>query len=689
MALKNDGTVWAWGYNGIGQLGTGTYNSVNTPVQVTGSGGVGFLTGIVAIAAGQMHSLALKNDGTIWAWGNNYYGQLGIGVSDSVAHMTPVQAAVTGTVTAIAAGQNHSLALTNNNSLWTWGYNERGELGNGTSNNTSIPTNITSSGPIVSFASASESVAETSGPVAITAWLLVPSLNKVSVPFTKAIAAGGGTTAMSGTDYTLSISSPLTIPAGQTSASIVVNPINSSIYRGNRSFVLNMGTPTNAVLGGGTSNTFTITDTNPIPVIQFSGTGTTIMEPLTSSTAISIPATISGTAGIWQAGSISVDGASTAVKGTDYTLSSPFWEEFPIGITQSYAPNATITIPNRPGWQGNRTIVLTTISQGIKSTYTVTILEREPKPVSITAQVATQTVNWGQPVTFSVGADGTQPTYQWYRNGKAISGGTNSSYTLPATSAVDDKATFYVMVSNSASTVVTSATAALTVVSQAPPSVSISKPLNGEVLTPAPLDMAIWMNSWSPGSISKVAFYAGTTKIGETQGTNFNWTNVASGTYTLTLQATDNQGQTTTSAPVTVTVTQPLSFSAWASNKGLSGANALDTASPAKDRISNLMKYALGLDPNKALSSVTMTDGTNPGMPKVALEGSNLTLLYQKDTTKADLTYTVEASTDLANWDPASVSEILQSTSGAIETRKASVLMGTAPKKFIRLKVSH
>ena len=87
---------------------------------------------------------------------------------------------------------------------------------------------------------------------------------------------------------------------------------------------------------------------------------------------------------------------------------------------------------------------------------------------------------------------------------------------------------------------------------------------------------------------------------------------MVSGTYTLTVQATDNQGQTTTSAPVMVTALQPLSFSLWVSNKGLGGANALDTAFPAKDGISNLMKYALGLDPHKALSSATMTDGTNP-----------------------------------------------------------------------------
>ena len=79
LALKSDGTVWAWGKNDYGQLGEGTTTDRNAPVQVKGIGGSGYLTDIVDIEAGKFHSIALKSDGTVVAWGNNSAGCLGDG----------------------------------------------------------------------------------------------------------------------------------------------------------------------------------------------------------------------------------------------------------------------------------------------------------------------------------------------------------------------------------------------------------------------------------------------------------------------------------------------------------------------------------------------------------------------------------------------------------------------------------
>ncbi|MFZ4858969.1 MAG: C13 family peptidase [Desulfuromonadaceae bacterium] len=130
VALKSDGTVWTWGYNGYGQLGNGTTVNSSTPVQVSG------LTEITAIAAGSGNTIALKNDGTVWTWGDNYYGQLGNGTAIQTGGQsgvsTPQQVVGLGEVVAITTGMRHSVVLKNDGTVWAWGYNVNGFLGDGT-----------------------------------------------------------------------------------------------------------------------------------------------------------------------------------------------------------------------------------------------------------------------------------------------------------------------------------------------------------------------------------------------------------------------------------------------------------------------------------------------------------------------------------------------------------------------------
>jgi alpha-tubulin suppressor-like RCC1 family protein len=122
LALKSDGTVWAWGYNGYGQLGNGGTTNSTTPVQVAG------LSGVTAIAAGANHSMAIRNDGTVWTWGYNGYGGLGAGNQTSETRI--VRASDLTNVVAIAAGDYHSLAVKSDGTVWAWGYNGNGQLGN-------------------------------------------------------------------------------------------------------------------------------------------------------------------------------------------------------------------------------------------------------------------------------------------------------------------------------------------------------------------------------------------------------------------------------------------------------------------------------------------------------------------------------------------------------------------------------
>jgi len=125
LALKTDGTVWAWGQNAAGELGDGSQNNRSLPGQVSGLGGV------VAIAAAGRHSLALKSDGTMWAWGWNIVGQLGQ-ITNPNFSTVPIQVPGLTGVVRIAAGQWQSLAVRNDGTTWAWGGNSAGQVGDGT-----------------------------------------------------------------------------------------------------------------------------------------------------------------------------------------------------------------------------------------------------------------------------------------------------------------------------------------------------------------------------------------------------------------------------------------------------------------------------------------------------------------------------------------------------------------------------
>ncbi|OKP87757.1 hypothetical protein A3844_10145 [Paenibacillus helianthi] len=122
LYVKADGTVWAWGSNGGGQLGDGTTTSKTTATQVLG------LTDVVAVAAGSEHSLALKADGSVWSWGSGSLGALGTGATSSYV---PTRVPGLEGIIAITASQSNSYALKSDGTVWAWGGNHYGQLGNG------------------------------------------------------------------------------------------------------------------------------------------------------------------------------------------------------------------------------------------------------------------------------------------------------------------------------------------------------------------------------------------------------------------------------------------------------------------------------------------------------------------------------------------------------------------------------
>jgi alpha-tubulin suppressor-like RCC1 family protein len=142
LGIRSDGTLWAWGANESGELGDGTTTERLSPVPV------GTDTDWVAISAGGQHSLALKRNGTLWAWGNDGTGQLGD--NGSTNQLAPEQIGTDTHWSAIAAGwsaagvvdHSFSLGVKSDGTLWAWGYNGYGQLGQNDNTDRSVPTQI-------------------------------------------------------------------------------------------------------------------------------------------------------------------------------------------------------------------------------------------------------------------------------------------------------------------------------------------------------------------------------------------------------------------------------------------------------------------------------------------------------------------------------------------------------------------
>ena len=135
LATKTDGTLWSWGYNIRGQLGTGNTTNRSSPVQI------GLLTSWLTVSAsGYGQSYSIKTDGTIWSWGNNASGQLGLG--NLTYYSSPKQIGVLTNWLKITSGKYSVVTIKTDSSLWAWGKNNYGQLGLGNTTNYSSPKQV-------------------------------------------------------------------------------------------------------------------------------------------------------------------------------------------------------------------------------------------------------------------------------------------------------------------------------------------------------------------------------------------------------------------------------------------------------------------------------------------------------------------------------------------------------------------
>ena len=137
LAIQTPGTLWAWGSNNLGQLGTSNTTNYSSPVQI------GVLNTWTQISSGDYNGLAIQSNGTLWSWGSNSFGQLGVNTAGANGVSSPVQVGALSTWTQVRYGfPNYIIALQSNGTLWGWGNNTYGNLGNNTTTNYSSPIQI-------------------------------------------------------------------------------------------------------------------------------------------------------------------------------------------------------------------------------------------------------------------------------------------------------------------------------------------------------------------------------------------------------------------------------------------------------------------------------------------------------------------------------------------------------------------
>jgi alpha-tubulin suppressor-like RCC1 family protein len=126
IALKQDGSVWTWGHN-VGEIGNGNQIDQALPFQVRGPGGVGTLNSVKLIMGGEDSNAAVTSDGSLWTWGMNGQGQLGIGSQTNV--FTPVKVPTLNSVISLGGRARHYLSIKSDGTVWGWGHNLHGALG--------------------------------------------------------------------------------------------------------------------------------------------------------------------------------------------------------------------------------------------------------------------------------------------------------------------------------------------------------------------------------------------------------------------------------------------------------------------------------------------------------------------------------------------------------------------------------
>ena len=590
FVLGSDGHLYAWGDNTLGILGDGTTTSSTTPVQVS------FPAGVTpsSIAAGFETAYAIGSDGHLYAWGDNFYDELGDGgVSPQTCSSfsvgcstTPVEVSLPAgvTPTSISAGGGFALATGSDGNLYAWGDNADGQLGNGTTTQSTTPVQVELPGVTPTAISAGGGFALAIGSDGnLYAW-------------------GQNTNGQLGNGTTNESTTPVQVllPAG-------VTPTTISACGG---FALAIGSDGNLYAWGANSlgelgDGSTVDATTPVKVALPSGSNVQKLGPepgaitgyaiVSASDVAPSVTTQPSDQSVFEGTNVNFSAAASGfpeptVQWQQSTDGGTTWSDVPGATSNTYSINDVPLADN-----GFEFRAVFTNGTGSATTDPATLTVNPTVAPVITTQPSSQSVPVGTGVTFSAAASGEPPpTVQWQLSPDGgstwidISGATSDTESVSDVTASDNGFEFRAVYTNSVGTATTNA-ATLTVTAPAP-TTSVLLPSSGATVSG---DIFLNAVASSPVGIALVTFeVSGGSITDQVLSSAVSWrygwlgawdtTDVPNGTYTVQSVATDNLGQSTTSAPITVTVAnQPLATAVLVPSNGatLSGSSAVLDAS--------------------------------------------------------------------------------------------------------------